>query len=93
MRKLFRYCRETQVLSPRRFEAMFERMQHGTRLQGNEEPFRRPGFPTLAKVLTEAGYVTPKGHARWWPAQVQQLDGRFERYYIRARAAVSTHDA
>jgi hypothetical protein len=96
VRKLFRYCRETQVLSPRRFlEAMFERMQHEHAAAGNEEPFHRPGFPTLAKVLTDAGYVTPKGHARWWPAQVQQLlDGRFERYYSRApRAAVSTHDA
>jgi hypothetical protein len=33
-------------------------------------------------MLVEAGYATPKGHARWWPAQVQQLlKGRFERYY------------
>jgi len=96
VRKLFRYCRETQVLSPRRFlEAMFERMQHEHAAAGHEEPFQRPGFPTLAKVLTDAGYVTPKGHAHWWPAQVQQLlEGRFERYYARAaRAAVSTPDA
>ena len=35
-------------------------------------------------MLTDAGYVTPKGHARWWPAQVQQLlDDRFEQYYKR----------
>ena len=26
-------------------------------------PFERPGFPTLAKVLSDAGYVTPKGRA------------------------------
>lgn len=33
-------------------------------------------------LLTEAGYITPRGYARWWPAQVQQLlGGRFERYY------------
>ncbi|HNN92082.1 MAG TPA: recombinase family protein [Pseudomonadota bacterium] len=91
VRKLFRYCRETQVLSPRRFlEAMFERMQHEHAAAGHDEPFQRPGCPTLAKVLTDAGYVTPKGHARWWPAQVQQLlDGRFERYYSRAARSVA----
>jgi hypothetical protein len=54
-----------------------------------DEPFKRPGFPTLAKVLTDAGYCTPKGRAHWWPAQVQQLlEGRFDPYYG-ARSASS----
>ena len=47
-----------------------------------ELPFQRPGLPKLAQLLGEAGYLTPKGHAHWWPAQVQQLlDGRFDSHY------------
>jgi hypothetical protein len=43
-------------------------------------------------VLTDAGYVTPKGHVRWWPAQVQQLlDGRFECYYSARAARAMAH--
>jgi len=30
----------------------------------------------------EAGYKTPQGKEKWWPAQVQQvMEGRFEGYY------------
>lgn len=48
----------------------------------SDELFERPGLPKLAQLLGEAGYVTPKGHTHWWPAQVQQLlEGRFDRYY------------
>ena len=83
VRKLMVRCVETQLLTPRRFlEAMLERMRQEHEAAGHDERFARPGYPKLAKVLTEAGYSTPKGRGRWWPAQVQQLlEGRFDRYY------------
>ena len=93
VRKLFGRCRETRVLSPRRFlEAMLERMRREHESVEPDSPFERPGFPTLAKVLGDAGYVTPKGRAHWWPAQVQQLlEGRFDRYYSRAARSGIAH--
>ncbi len=96
VRKLLVRCSETQLLTPRRFlEAMLERMRQEHEAAGHDEPFMRPGYPRLAKVLTEAGYATPKGRGRWWPAQVQQLlDGRFDRYYASpSRSAVSVQGA
>ena len=83
VRKLLVRCRETQLLTPRRFlEAMLERLRQEHEAAGNEAPFARPGYPKLAKVLTEAGYCTPKGRGHWWPAQVQQLlEGRYDQYY------------
>jgi DNA invertase Pin-like site-specific DNA recombinase len=83
VRKLLVRCVETQLLTPRRFlEAMLERMRQEHEAAGRNEPFVRPGYPRLAKVLMEAGYCTPKGRGRWWPAQVQWLlEGRFDRYY------------
>ena len=86
VRGLLAHCQETKLLTPRRFlEAMLERMRQDHEAACRDEPFARPGYPTLAKVLTEAGYCTPKGRGRWWPAQVQQLlEGRFDRYYSAA---------
>ena len=83
VRKLLVRCRETQLLTPRRFlEAMLERLRQEHEAAGHEAPFARPGYPKLAKVLTEAGYCTPKGRGHWWPAQVQQLlEGRYDQYY------------
>jgi DNA invertase Pin-like site-specific DNA recombinase len=83
VRKLLLGCTETKLLTPRRFlEAMLERMRQEHEAEGNDEPFIRPGYPRLAKVLTEAGYCTPKGRGHWWPAQVQQLlEGRYDQYY------------
>ena len=91
VRGLLARCQETKLLTPRRFlEAMLERMRQEHEAAGHNKPFARPGYPTLAKVLTEAGYCTPKGRGRWWPAQVQQLlEGRFDRYYL-ARTPPST---
>ena len=91
VRGLLAHCQETKLLTPRRFlEAMLERMRQEHEAAGHDEPFKRPGYPKLAKVLTEAGYCTPKGRGRWWPAQVQQLlEGRFDRYYL-ARTPTST---
>ncbi len=72
-----------KLLSPRRYlEMMLTKMERAHVLENPRQPFERPGFPTLAKLLEEAGYKTPKGHDHWWPAQVQQvIEGRFERYY------------
>lgn len=83
VRGLLAHCDETKLLSPRRFlETALSRMRQEHERAQPDEPFQRPGYPKLAKLLTEAGYPTPKGHGHWWPAQVQQLlDGKFERYY------------
>ena len=79
-------CDETKQLTPRRYvEVLLEKMERAHRKNDPEEPFARPGLPKLAKLLTEAGYLTPKGHNHWWPAQVQQLlGGRLDRYYQRS---------
>lgn len=79
-------CDETKQLTPRRYvEVLLEKMERAHRKSDPEAPFARPGLPKLAKLLTEAGYLTPKGHNHWWPAQVQQLlDGRLDRYYQRS---------
>lgn len=76
-------CDEAKLLSPRRFLAnMITRMEREHEKAHPGEPFQRPGLSSLAKLLSEAGYTTPKGHAHWWPAQVQQvLEGRFDGYY------------
>ncbi len=81
--KLLRGCDETKHQSPRRYlESVLEKMDREHAKSAPSEPFLRPGLPKLAKLLGEAGYVTPKGHAHWWPAQVQQLlEGRFDQYY------------
>ena len=83
VRKLLVRCSETKLLTPRRFlEAMLERMRQEHEAEGHDEPFMRPGYPRMAKVLTEAGYATPRGRGHWWPGQVQQLlEGRFDHYY------------
>ena len=88
--KLLARCQETKLLTPRRFlEAMLERMRQEHEAEEHAVPFVRPGYPTLAKLLTEAGYCTPKGRGHWWPAQVQQLlQGRYDPYY-RARTSSS----
>jgi DNA invertase Pin-like site-specific DNA recombinase len=91
VRKLLVRCTDTKLLTPRRFlEAMLERMRQEHEAAGHDEPFMRPGYPRLAKVLTEAGYATPRGRGHWWPGQVQQLlEGRFDHYY-RARSSPSS---
>ena len=91
VRKLLVRCSETKLLTPRRFlESMLERMRQEHEAAGHDEPFMRPGYPRLAKVLTEAGYATPRGRGHWWPGQVQQLlEGRFDHYYsVRSSSAL-----
>ena len=84
--KLIRATEPTKYLTPKQYlEAMLRNMEQEHNKLHSDEPFKRPGFPRLAVVLKEAGYLTPKGHDHWWPAQVQQLlEGRFESYYTRS---------
>jgi len=88
VRGLLKRCQETKLLTPRRFlDALLDSMRREHENAKTGERFKRPGLPTLAKLLTEAGYPTPKGHTHWWPAQVQQLlNGKFEKYYSRPSA-------
>ena len=81
--KLLRGCDETKHQTPKRYlENIIEKMCREHMRATPDEPFHRPGLPKLARLLGEAGYVTPKGHSHWWPAQVQQLlEGRFDSYY------------
>jgi hypothetical protein len=82
-------CDETKQLTPRRYiEVLLEKMERAHTKISPEKRFTRPGFPKLAKLLSEAGYLTPKGHNHWWPAQVQQLlDGHYDHYYRRPMGA------
>jgi DNA invertase Pin-like site-specific DNA recombinase len=85
VRKLLKSCDDTKHMTPKRYlENMLAQMQREHQKYHPDEPWKRPGFPRLAKLLSEAGYFTPKGHSHWWPAQVQQLlDGRFDSYYTK----------
>ena len=81
--KLLRATEQIKYLSPKQYlEGMLRSMEQEHDRLHHGELFERPSFPRLAVILTEAGYMTPKGHDHWWPAQVQQLlEGRFEQYY------------
>lgn len=83
VRKLIKYCDETRLLTPKKYlENILAQMELAHQREKLSEPFCRPGLPKLAQLLEEAGYVTPRGRAHWWPAQVQQLlEGRFDLYY------------
>ena len=89
VRKLLRNCDETAHLTPRRYlEKLITDIEARHQQIHPDEPFARPSYPRLARLLSEAGYRTPKGHSHWWPAQVQQLlEGRFDQYYQRKGAA------
>ena len=91
VRGLIARCEEAKHLTPKKFlENMLERLRREHELRIPDKPWQRPGFPKLARFLMEAGYVTPKGHTHWWPAQVQQLlDGRFDQYYTRGKLPAS----
>lgn len=89
VRRLLANCDETKLLNPRRFlESLLVRMEREHEQAHPAEPFERPGLPILSRLLSEAGYTTPKGHSHWWPAQVQQvLEGRFDAYYTQNTTA------
>jgi hypothetical protein len=69
--QLMANTKETTILTPRKYcESLIQRTGS------------RPSYPQLAKLLGEAGYLTPRGNANWWPSQVQQLLlGRYDLFY------------
>jgi DNA invertase Pin-like site-specific DNA recombinase len=69
--------KDRQLLTPRAFcESIIRRAQG-----------ERPSYPALARMLTEGGFMTPRGNSNWWPAQVQQLlHGAFDQHYGAARS-------
>ena len=92
--KLLRATEPTKYLTPKQYlEGMLRTSEQAHRRLHSGEPYSRPSFPHLAVVLKEAGYLTPKGHDHWWPAQVQQLlDGRFDGYYQQSSAVSAPRD-
>jgi hypothetical protein len=41
----------------------------------------------MGRLLEEVGYVTPRGHEKWWPAQVAHvLEGRLDGYYSEGKS-------
>ena len=80
---LLRTSDATKVLTPKRYlQMMLTKMERAHDQESPDEPFAPPSLAELARFLTEAGYKTPRGKEKWWPAQVQQvMEGRFEGYY------------
>lgn len=76
--QLLSNSRECKFLTPRAFcESVIRRTQG-----------ERPSLPALARMLSEGGFLTPRGNTHWWPAQVQQLlDGKFDKHYRGSPAA------
>ena len=75
--KLLANTKETKLLTPKKYcESLTLRMGH------------RPSYPQLAKLLSEAGFLTPKGNSHWWPAQVRELLlGRYDSFYAKRKPA------
>lgn len=78
--RLLGVVKESKVQTPREFcEALI-------RQTGDA----RPSYPKMARMLSDRGFVTPKGNSHWWPAQVQQLlAGAFDSYYLRHAACLT----
>jgi DNA invertase Pin-like site-specific DNA recombinase len=70
--RLLGNVKENKLLTPRGFcESII------CRAQGE-----RPSYPALARMLSEGGFLTPRGNSHWWPAQVQQLlSGTYDQHY------------
>lgn len=70
--RLLGNMKENKLLTPRAFcESIIRRAQG-----------KRPSYPVLARMLSEGGFMTPRGNSHWWPAQVQQLlNGAFDQHY------------
>lgn len=70
--RLLDNIKEYTLLTPRAFCESIIRRAEGT----------RPSYPILARLLSEGGFVTPRGNSHWWPAQVQQLlGGAYDEHY------------
>jgi DNA invertase Pin-like site-specific DNA recombinase len=81
--KLLAGCEKKPHITPKRYLQSYLAKREREHYKWHpDEPFVRPGYPKLARLLSDAGYLTPKGHAHWWPAQVQKLLlGEFDPYY------------
>jgi DNA invertase Pin-like site-specific DNA recombinase len=78
--QLLGVIKESKVQTPREFCELLIR-------QADQ---KRPSYPKMARMLSERGFVTPKGNSHWWPAQVQQLlGGAFDAYYAAPNKARS----
>lgn len=70
--RLLGSMQENKLLTPRAFCESIVRRAQG----------ERPSYPVLARMLSEGGFMTPRGNSHWWPAQVQQLlNGAFDQHY------------
>ncbi len=82
--RLLGNVKENRLLTPRAFCESIIRRAEGT----------RPSYPVLAKLLSEGGFVTPRGNTHWWPAQVQQLlNGSYDQHYRRRSPVSPNHCA
>ena len=71
---LLRTIQATKVLSPRGYlEMMLTKMERAHDAEHPTVPFARPTLEEMGKLLEEVGYVTPRGHEKWWPAQVAHV--------------------
>ena len=65
---------------------MLTKMERAHNAENPTVPFARPTLEEMGKLLEEVGYVTPRGHEKWWPAQVATLlEGRLDGYYSEGR--------
>jgi hypothetical protein len=83
IRQLIKAWEGTKSHHPRIYlQGVIERLRQEHLATSPEVPFRPPGSPRLATLLTSQGFLTPKGKATWFPAQAQRLlEGQFEQYY------------
>lgn len=85
--QLLGVIKESKIQTPREFCEVAIR-------QAGEQ---RPSYPKMARMLSDRGFVTPRGSSHWWPAQVQQLlAGAFDSYYAvsgKSRLRASDSDA
>ena len=65
---------------------MLTKMERAHDAENPTVPFSRPTLEEMGRMLEEVGYVTPRGHEKWWPAQVATLlEGRLDGYYSEGR--------
>ena len=65
---------------------MLTKMERAHDAEHPTVPFARPTLEEMGRLLEEVGYVTPRGHEKWWPAQVAHvLEGRLDGYYSEGR--------
>lgn len=83
VRQLLKAWEGTRSHHPRIYlQGVIERLRQEHAAKRPEVPFRPPGSPQLAALLTSQGFLTPKGKPTWFPAQARRLlEGHFEEYY------------